>query len=941
MFRNPRDKVAVDAAGAVLPSTGRPPTPPTNRNNNQPHRSPYFSLTPAKPKKVVPMVNTPLLGRQLGIKPSSTKKETMRQNSILSFFNKPDKKDEPQKHTAASAPLFFQDGRSRPEDPVVAETVSRRCNVSDQERFNELEGPVKRRRTLEEDSDFIVRTPSPELRLGTNDPNGLKDSDTGVTHQPKPQKRRGGFLADSSDEEDDSWDAVLHNASNQLDNAGEAQENDLLDSAGSDIETKPGVTNSSLKPADLDDIEPNGYDRHERTRSKPTTVPGLNHEATSMFAADEFGEEDDFENDEFFEGGEEYMERRWMQEQRELEMGLDEDSRSESGAEGIRTPRSYVEGDVQAQGEEGDGLSVCPICNGSMKGLSEAQASSHVNACLDGHAEPLPPKEAELSKIVPKDTADGPSRHGTPADNFDGPTPKRFQRAAIARPAQSNPFAVGSNAKGGSAFTRLMSGHAEDTAWAEAAANEVHSRGKPAYQRTCPFYKIMPGFSICVDAFRYGKVEGQNAYFLSHFHSDHYIGLTSSWRHGPIYASKVTCNLMVQQLKVDPKWVVPLEFDEKVEVPNTNGVHVTMIPANHCPGSSLYLFEKVTGKNRDGSTKTTRILHCGDFRACPAHVGHPLLRPDVVDSLSGQIKQQVIDTCYLDTTYLTPKYSFPSQQDVIDACAQMCVSLSKEIVDTKDSWEKTKADRAGSTMKRFLEQGESNLAKDADHEDKTVKPRGRLLVVIGTYSIGKERICLGIAKALNSKIYAPPSKMRICACLEDDDLNARLTSNPLEAQVHMQTLMEIRAETLHEYMTSYKGHFARVVGFRPTGWSYRPPTSRFTENPAVSTVLHSDGWKTRYTMRDLAPQRGSTRESNCFGVPYSEHSSFRELTMFCCALRINRIVPTVNVGSAKNREKMKAWIEKWDAEKRKNGLFKVEVGAEGWGSGDGKLQYGV
>jgi hypothetical protein len=34
------------------------------------------------------------------------------------------------------------------------------------------------------------------------------------------------------------------------------------------------------------------------------------------------------------------------------------------------------------------------------------------------------------------------------------------------------------------------------TAWAAAAANEVSSRGKQAYQRTCPFYKIIPGFSI-------------------------------------------------------------------------------------------------------------------------------------------------------------------------------------------------------------------------------------------------------------------------------------------------------------------------------------------------------------------------------------------------------------------------------------------------------------
>jgi len=62
----------------------------------------------------------------------------------------------------------------------------------------------------------------------------------------------------------------------------------------------------------------------------------------------------------------------------------------------------------------------------------------------------------------------------------------------------------------------------------------------------------------------------------------------------------------------------------------------------------------------------------------------------------------------------------------------------------------------------------------------------------------------------------------------------------------------------------------------------------------------------------------------CYGVPYSEHSSFRELAMFVCALRIDRIIPTVNVGSAKSRERMRLWVEKWMAEKRKNGLFKVE-----------------
>jgi DNA cross-link repair 1A protein len=946
MFRNPRENKSFEIDDRILPYIGRPPTPPSVNSTG----SPYFTL-PAKyeqlqqrsaakqqQKSPTPMSNkTPILGRQSATKiPASAKKITPNTQSILNFFGK--KSEDGSQLPKPESALFFKD----------VQEVGRPVNAAAGEfRFNENMTSVKRRRLDEDDIDIdaAIRTPSPESEPSKN----LLDTaatQLDVATEP-PKKFRGGFVDDSSDdEEDNNWTAAITIAVSGQDHTQDDVRRPDNSEAPNTIDVPAGSNKLPIAIEQHEDVGASGsefkpeQDQPGRGEIFESDVPRLTREATSIFEPGDFGDEE-FENEEFYEEGEEFLERRWMEEQREMGLTFDdEDSKSEYETDSVRTPQSFVEEDTPLEcATEAESVTLCPICNGSMKGLSETQASSHVNACLDGTAEPLPKESEKPATTKPKPFERKPS------DSSAEPTgAKRFQRAAIARPAQSNPFAMSKDSKGGSAFTRLMSGHAEDAAWAEAATNEAQSRGKPAYQRTCPFYKIMPGLYICVDAFRYGKVEGQNAYFLSHFHSDHYIGLTSSWCHGPIYASKVTCNLMVQQLRVDPKWVVPLEFEKTVEVPNTKGVMVTMIPANHCPGSSLYLFEKVTGKNKDGSPKSTRILHCGDFRACPAHVAHPLLRPDVVDSITGKTKQQTIDTCYLDTTYLTPKYAFPSQHDVIDACAKMCVSLSKDIVDSNDGWEKVKAERAGSVMKKFLEQGESELIKkeeENDFEEQKPKVRGRLLVVIGTYSIGKERICLGIARALQSKIYAPPSKMRICKALEDPELDALLTKNPLEAQVHMQTLMEIRAETLHDYLVTYKGHFARVVGFRPTGWSYRPPTSRFTENPAVPTVLHSEGWKTRYTMKDLAPQRGSTRESNCFGVPYSEHSSFRELTMFCCALRIGRIVPTVNVGSARSREKMKGWIEKWEVEKRKNGLYKVEVGAEGWGSGDGKLRYGV
>ncbi|KAA8573767.1 hypothetical protein EYC84_005329 [Monilinia fructicola] len=626
----------------------------------------------------------------------------------------------------------------------------------------------------------------------------------------------------------------------------------------------------------------------EKSNSHPETGT-LKEENTSTDTWEEFEGMGEFPDEDV--DGEEFMERKFMEEQNNLE-AVNEAQTEEDSFNGF-------DDDLDASTNlEEERVSICPMCNASLNGKpiplpAKAKAKAKV------------PTESSEAKLMPDDAR---SRYS--------------KKAAIPRPGQANPIELENN--GGSAFSKIMSGNIEDAAWASAADKEKSSRGKPAYQRTCPFYKIMPGLSICVDAFRYGAVKDCKAYFLSHFHSDHYVGLTSTWSHGPIYCSRITGNLVIQQLKVDAKWVVTIDFDSKVQVPDTQGVSVTMIPANHCPGSSLFLFEKSIG--RGSNPKVQRILHCGDFRACPAHIAHPLLMPNVVDSVNGKTKQQKIDICYLDTTYLNPKFAFPSQDDVVQACADMCVSLSKENAEECDAWETAKRERAGAKMTKFINSAPKTETDDlntpeASSKDKK-KARGRLLVVCGTYSIGKEHIVLGVARALDCKIYAIPSKMRICAALEDPELTSRLTSDPLEAQIHMQMIMDLRPETLQDYLSGYKPHFTRVVGFRPSGWSYKPPNSRFIDSPPIHTILHAPNWRSEYNMGELVPQRGSTKEAQCFGVPYSEHSSFRELTMFVMGLRIEKVIPTVNVGSELGRKKMKVWIDRWLTERRKHGVLK-------------------
>ncbi|KAI0192878.1 DNA repair metallo-beta-lactamase [Xylaria flabelliformis] len=697
-----------------------------------------------------------------------------------------------------------------------------------------------------------------------------------VQCRPAKQRRgRGPFLADS-DSEDDHVDVADRALSQRTNAVATIQPPNFTDTPKPAVPPVPDLPVDESCPGPIDEIEIQRGDDYDDQFQQLEDMEGL-------FNGDD--------NDEFYDEGDEFRERRFMEEQARLEA---EDS-----------------GDAMAQ--------ACPICNTTLDGITPEQATVHVNACLDGN--PLP--ASAPTPPPPPATVDAPEMS------------KRFARAAVPRPGQANPISLGGGASHStSAFSKLMSGHAEDSAWASAAAAEHASRGKPAYQRTCPFYKIMPGFFICVDAFRYGAVKGCNAYFLSHFHSDHYIGLTANWSHGPIYCSKVTGSLVKNQLRTASKYVKELEFEETVEVPGTEGVTVTMLPANHCPGSSLFLFEKKMGKGPN--PRTQRILHCGDFRACPAQVAHPLLKPETVDTISGKVKQQKIDVCYLDTTYLNPRYSFPPQNDVIRACADFCKSLSGDPSTADESFDRLKREKGTTTVSSFFPKEDSDtktVAIKRENSDTKVKsnPKNRLLVICGTYSIGKERICKAIAQALNTKIFASASKIKICSQLGDPELAALMTSNPYEAQVHMQMLMEIRAETLQDYLDSYKPHFTRIVGFRPSGWNFRSPTTtakNVSANASPGTVsttsiLHGEAWRTRFGARDFVAQRGSTREAMCFGVPYSEHSSFRELALFLMTLRIEKVVPTVNVGSEVSRKRMKMWTDRWLSERRKGGLVKV------------------
>ncbi|XP_053819832.1 5' exonuclease Apollo [Vidua chalybeata] len=146
---------------------------------------------------------------------------------------------------------------------------------------------------------------------------------------------------------------------------------------------------------------------------------------------------------------------------------------------------------------------------------------------------------------------------------------------------------------------------------------------------------VLAGTPIAVDFWSLRRAAGARLFFLSHMHSDHTVGLSSTW-HRPLYCSPLTARLLHHRLQVPMCWIRPLEVGQSHVV---GDVTVTLIDSNHCPGSVMFLFEGTFGT----------ILYTGDFRYTSAMQGEPVLRGRHIDRL------------YLDNTHCHPQRALPSR----------------------------------------------------------------------------------------------------------------------------------------------------------------------------------------------------------------------------------------------------------------------------------------
>eukprot|EP00797_Seminavis_robusta_P014567 Sro21_g014560.1 cross-link repair 1A protein (670) ;mRNA; r:41431-43440 len=293
-------------------------------------------------------------------------------------------------------------------------------------------------------------------------------------------------------------------------------------------------------------------------------------------------------------------------------------------------------------------------------------------------------------------------------------------------------------------------------------------------KKTCPAYKRITGTDFICDGFTYAKPSLSQTYFLTHFHSDHYGGITRTWQAGVIYCSLPTANLVHERLGVDRHYLHPLALNTPTVIATSAGrpVTVTLLDANHCPGAVMFLFQ--VGKRT--------ILHVGDFRWHRAQMLPPLQRV---------LQQLPVDELFLDTTYCQERYTLPTQQAAIQATVEKAVQ----------------------------EVQRARAAKE------------RLLLLFGAYTIGKERIYLAVAERLGVKVYVDSQRYKVLvAALEwpADKMQRLLTTKRNESNLWVVELGHINMKRLPPYLyaCSQAKHpvakFDRVVGFRPTGWSNRP-----------------------------------------------------------------------------------------------------------------------
>ncbi len=233
------------------------------------------------------------------------------------------------------------------------------------------------------------------------------------------------------------------------------------------------------------------------------------------------------------------------------------------------------------------------------------------------------------------------------------------------------------------------------------------------------------------------------------------------------------------------------------------GVRVTVFDANHCPGALLILFE----------TSVSTTLHVGDFRWNKRILAEsPRL---------AEFKPRQLTHLFLDTTFNNPRYDFPPQEEVI-ACA---VELVRAVL--------------------------------AQHRNPLFR--------FGAYSIGKEKVFLAVAKALNQKIYASAEKQKLLRAYCPD--MSVFVSDKDAAKLHVTGLGKSGFDGLKGLEAALGAKHDAYVGISPTGWNWGERGNLMAAASFSRVICFSQRALRKRRQKSGPILYARTAESLCTGCP--------------------------------------------------------------------------
>lgn len=391
-------------------------------------------------------------------------------------------------------------------------------------------------------------------------------------------------------------------------------------------------------------------------------------------------------------------------------------------------------------------------------------------------------------------------------------------------------------------------------------------RRQEALKPQPPTYKRILRSEFVVDGFSYHT---KKYYFLTHFHADHYGGLSkrSLKPTEKIVCTPTTARLVQLRFGIAQSQFLVIGYNEAIKLKH----HIIVcFDANHCPGAAMFFFYHLPTKRR--------TLHVGDFRydeSISLDKLNKLLLSGAISTgssmspiLAGETTGLFpLDALYLDTTYCKPLYQFLPQSKAIKSAVSLVCRYGK-------------------------------------------KQTAKKLFVFGTYSIGKEKIFIHVINALvgqqphiakkqssQSKqdisqlgkefgttgltyIYCSKEKYRIYQCLDFDKLDSAFhkkfcfTTSKRQANFHIisgqMTLVSLFDYVAKPTVAAGCGKkYDAVIGVKATGWVKLPSVKHHPSNRATLV-----------------------------SVPYSEHSSFNELKQLMTDLKAKQrqlpeLIPTV------------------------------------------------